>query len=111
MRAQAQSCVYRESPTAVGMSTMGAFGPPASARKRLTISGPTRPPPTITSDPLGGDTAVPAGATAATRDGDARPQADTSAAIDATAMVAQRCMREDGRKIDERATVTSGRES
>ena len=58
MRAHAQSCVYSESPTAVGMSTMGACGPPASSMKRLMISGPTRPPPTTTSDPASGDTAA-----------------------------------------------------
>src|SRR5207248_6428761 len=39
---------------AVGTQTNSASGPPARAMKRLTISGPTVPPPTITRLPRAG---------------------------------------------------------
>src|SRR5581483_12059058 len=39
---------------AVGMTTKFAWAPPANSIKRLTISGPSLPPPTMTSAPFDG---------------------------------------------------------
>ncbi len=53
-RRPAQSSGYSSCSPAVGITTMRASAPPASWTKRCMMSGPRRPPPAMTSVPLGG---------------------------------------------------------